>query len=38
MDLEKFKKLNKKYSKLPLDRKIWDSELYEEYIDALYTY
>ena len=37
MDLEKFQKLYKKYSKLPLDRKIWDSELYEEYIEAINT-
>ena len=35
MDLEKFKLLYDKFSKLPLDKKEWDNEDYDDYVTAL---
>jgi hypothetical protein len=37
MDLTKFKKLNKIYSKLPLPREVWDTPEHEEYMDAFHN-
>lgn len=36
MDLTKFKKLSKAYSKLPLPKEVWDTPEYEEYMEAFH--
>ncbi len=35
MDLTKFKILNKIYTKFPLEKEVWNTPEYEEYMDAL---
>lgn len=35
MDLEKFKILHKRFSKLPLDREEWETQDYDDYIIAI---
>jgi len=37
MDLTRFKKLSKIYSKLPLAREIWETPEYEEYMKAFHN-
>jgi hypothetical protein len=37
MNLTEFKKLNKKYSKLPLPKAIWDTPEYNAYINAFHN-
>ncbi len=37
MDLKLYKKLYKKYSKLPLPREVWDSAEHEEYMNAFHN-
>lgn len=37
MNLTKFKKLNKVYSKLPLPKEVWDTPEYEEYMEAFHN-
>jgi len=37
MDLTRFKRLNKKYSKLPLAKEIWDTPEHEEYMEAFHN-
>lgn len=35
MDLERFKILHKRFAKLPLDKKEWDTQEYDDYIIAI---
>jgi|SRR5687768_16912282 len=37
MNLARFKELNKKFSKLPLSREVWDTPEYEEYMEAFHN-
>jgi hypothetical protein len=37
MNIARFKQLNKKFSKLPLPREVWDTPEYEEYMDAFHN-
>lgn len=37
MDLTRFKKLSKIYSKLPLPKEVWDTLEYEEYLNAFHN-
>lgn len=37
MELENFKKLHFKFSKLPLSKEVWQTDEYSEYIEALHS-
>lgn len=37
LDCEQYRKLYRKFSTLPLPRKVWDTQEYEKYISHLYS-